>query len=122
MNGIGLYVFYINFCVERFEVSDNRRHTIYGSTLNDFSTIFFFRLRLPYERSLLLLLLRFFWFSFYQRQGKKFPSNGDGNSNSSVVTATAIVVTLVDFSVCMSEKGKIAQFIVSSRARAIPWF
>lgn len=26
---IGLYVFYINFCVERFEVSDNRRHTIW---------------------------------------------------------------------------------------------
>lgn len=48
---IGLYVFYINFCVERFEVSDNRRHTIWLHPQWFFHYSFFFCF------SILLLLL-----------------------------------------------------------------
>lgn len=127
--GIGLYVFYINFCVERFEVSDNRRHTIYGSTLNDFSTIFFFFSLLVAAGAFhfassvrtvsslprivivagvviaILLLLRFFWFSFYQRQGKKDSlRNRRRTATMAMAVLTAIVVTLVDFYDCMSAR------------------
>lgn len=129
--GIGLYVFYINFCVERFEVSDNRRHTIYGSTLNDFSTIFFFFSLLVAAGAFhfassvrtvsslprivivagvviaILLLLRFFWFSFYQRQGKKDSlRNRRRTATMAMAVLTAIVVTLVDFYDCMSAKKR----------------
>lgn len=80
MNEIGLYVFYINFCVERFEVSDNRRHTIYGSTLNDFSTIFFFAA--SSVRAVAVVVIASFLLAFFlSATRKKFPSNGDGSSN-----------------------------------------
>lgn len=81
--------------------------------------LYFFSFASSVRTVAVVVIASFLLVFFLSATRKKVPSNGDGNSNSnsSVVTATAIVVTLVDFSVCMSGKGKIAQFIVSSRER-----